>query len=100
MPRTTKSTDQFVLCVSASEPDLEPCKIYRTLEDASAKRSNYIRVIDESGEDYLYPEKYFVAIHLPKEAKRAVARALKPANKSPQRTSTRGSLALAARSGR
>ncbi|RKZ73200.1 MAG: hypothetical protein DRR19_31230 [Candidatus Parabeggiatoa sp. nov. 1] len=45
--------------------DLEPLKIYQTLPDDSAAKEDYIRVIDESGEDYLYPESYFITINLP-----------------------------------
>jgi hypothetical protein len=44
--------------------DLQARRIYRVLPDASASRSNYIRVIDDSGEDYLYPERLFLPVHL------------------------------------
>jgi hypothetical protein len=50
--------EQFVLCVeNESNPEsLEILKVYRTLPDAEAQRDKWIRVIDESGEDYLYPK--------------------------------------------
>jgi hypothetical protein len=47
-------------------------KVYRILSDAQASRHGLMRVIDESGEDYLYPEKYFVPIKLPQAAERAL----------------------------
>ncbi len=54
---------------------LELRKLYRVLPDRSAAQLGQIRVIDESGEDYLYPEDYFVPIQLPQTAERAVLRA-------------------------
>lgn len=59
---------QFALCVTGVEPDLQPRKLYQVLPDVAAAKSSYLRVIDESGEDYLYPEQYFVLIKLPQEA--------------------------------
>jgi len=43
------------------------------LEDPSAREEGYLRVVDESGEDYLYPAKCFAAIELPKAAAKALA---------------------------
>jgi hypothetical protein len=63
MKKTQKT--QFVVCITDAEPDLELRKIYQLLPDASAEKSNYVRVIDESGEDYLYPADYFAPIELP-----------------------------------
>jgi hypothetical protein len=54
---------------------LERRKIYRRLSDTRAARHGLIRVVDESGEDYLYPSAYFVPIAVPKSARRAVSRA-------------------------
>lgn len=45
--------------------DLELRKLYQVLPDASAEKKNYLRVVDESGEDFLYPQEYFLAISLP-----------------------------------
>jgi hypothetical protein len=65
---------QYAVCVRNEEcEDLEIRKIYQILPDATAAREGYVRVIDESGEDYLYPESYFVPVRLPQKAQRAVA---------------------------
>lgn len=63
---------KFAVCITDAEPDLEPRKIYQVLPDETAEREHHLRVIDESGEDYLYPASYFVLIELPKEAERAL----------------------------
>jgi len=65
---------RFALCMTDSEPDLELRKIYQVLPDESAAKENLVRVIDESGEDYLYPASSFVFIELPQEAERAFLR--------------------------
>ena len=52
---------QFAICIRTDDPDLlTPRTIYEILPDESAAKSNYIRVIDNEGEDYLYPADYFV----------------------------------------
>ena len=67
-----KST-QFVICIRNEQcEDLHPRKIYQTLSDETAAQDGYIRVIDESGEDYLYPQDYFVPIELPQAAEKAL----------------------------
>ena len=60
-------TSQFVVCVKniGYPASLELHKIYRTLPDEDAAIEGDIRVIDESGEDYLYPSEYFVPIEVP-----------------------------------
>jgi hypothetical protein len=65
---------QFAVCVnnSAYPDDLKARTVYQILPDDSAARSNYIRVIDETGEDYLYPAEYFVSVNLPPEAAKAL----------------------------
>ena len=64
----------FALCLENKDcPDLEKRKVYRVLPDEDAKKEGYLRVIDESGEDYLYPESYFVFIRLPRKVKEAVS---------------------------
>lgn len=56
----------FVVCVrNEGCEDLQLRKLYPVLADDSAARSGYIRVIDESGEDYLYPEGNFLRLNLP-----------------------------------
>lgn len=61
---------QFVICIDNTDypASLEVRKLYQTLPDPMAEKIGHIRVIDESGEDYLYPEKRFMAIDLPEEA--------------------------------
>ena len=53
---------------------LELRKLYRVLDDDFGRQHGLIRVIDESGEDYLYPDDYFVRIDLPKTAEQALHR--------------------------
>jgi hypothetical protein len=55
------------------EASLEKCKIYRQIGDPAAESLGQVRVVDESGEDYLYPKARFVAVRLPQLAVRAVA---------------------------
>jgi hypothetical protein len=63
----------FALCIENKEcEDLEKRKIYQVLRDEEAEKEGYIRVIDESGEDYLYPRSYFIAVQLPREAQEAL----------------------------
>lgn len=68
------SAKQFVVCVrnEGYEASLERRKIYQVLTDVSAAKHNLIRVVDESGEDYLYPNDYFVAIKLPQTVTKAL----------------------------
>ncbi|HZL69229.1 MAG TPA: hypothetical protein VFC29_18095 [Candidatus Limnocylindrales bacterium] len=54
---------------------LERRKLYPIVQDASAAKHNLVRIIDESGGDYLYPEDYFVALRLPANVKLALSRA-------------------------
>ncbi len=61
-----KSQPEFVLCVGNDDcDDLEVRKIYQVLPDQEATQEGYLRVIDESGEDYLYPADCFVPVELP-----------------------------------
>ena len=68
---------KFVLCVRNDEypVSLEVRKVYRRLPDRAAAARGFVRVVDESGEDYLYPEAYFVAIAVPRSATRFFATA-------------------------
>jgi len=62
---------KFAVCVrNEGCEDLEPRKIYELLPDARAAREGYVRVVDESGEDYLYPGDHFVVVDLSSRAKR------------------------------
>jgi hypothetical protein len=59
----------FALCIENKDcDDLEKRKIYVVLPDEEAAKDGYLRVIDESGEDYLYPQSYFIFVQLPREA--------------------------------
>ncbi len=64
----------FVICIQNKgyEVSLEKGKVYQVKEDTEAENRKYIRLIDESGEDYLYPEEYFVSIQLPRAAEKAL----------------------------
>ena len=66
----------LVLCLrnDGFEVSLEPRKVYVALPDAEAKAHGQVRVVDESGEDYLFPQSYFAAIKLPVSLRRAVLR--------------------------
>ena len=68
---------KFAVCISNEdyEAALELHKIYRVLPDADAATDGDIRVIDESGEDYLYPADWFVFIELPRSLERSLLRA-------------------------
>src|SRR5580704_12557771 len=65
----------FVLCVrnDGYTASLERRKLYAVLPDVAASRHNLVRVIDESGEDYLYPADYFVTQRLPANVKLALS---------------------------
>ncbi len=64
---------QYVLCIDNKDcEDLEVRKIYQTIEDDKSKKDGYLRIIDETGEDYLYPEAYFISIDLPSAAHEAL----------------------------
>ena len=65
---------RFVICIrnEGYEVSLELRKIYRVVPDASAERHHLLRIVDESGEDYLYPEDFFLPIGLPKPVEKAL----------------------------
>lgn len=65
---------RFVMCVTngGSAASLEKRKVYAVLPDSTAAKRGLMRVIDESGEDYLYPKGYFVPVTLPQSAHKAV----------------------------
>jgi hypothetical protein len=76
---------RFAICIDNSEypASLELHKIYRVLPDEDAERDGDLRVVDESGEDYLYLAAYFVLVEVPEEAEPILidsfARGLQPA---------------------
>ena len=77
MPMRT-TAKQFVVCLKnrGYEVSLERRKIYQILPDPEAAKHNQLRVIDESGEDYLYPLSFFAPIDLPQPIRRAVLAAV------------------------
>jgi hypothetical protein len=65
-----RKKERFALCISNGtfQGSLEPRTVYRLLDDPRAEERSLLRVIDESGEDYLFPARLFVHIELPVEA--------------------------------
>lgn len=85
---TSGTKKHFLLCVrNTGCEDLEVRKLYEQLPDADAADEGYVRVVDESGEDYLYPGTNFIAVPLPQEVERALARrcSVKASNRPLQR---------------
>lgn len=73
--RVQQLAGSFALCVEdGGMEDLEVRKIYQVLPDREASREGYVRVIDESGEDYVYPEDLFVPVKLPAAVVRRLRR--------------------------
>ena len=62
--------DRFVLCIrnDGYQASLERRKIYRVIADSQAESNGMLRLVDESGEDYLFPSDYFVPTQVPTEA--------------------------------
>ncbi len=73
----TRPEPQFVVCIKNKHypASLELRKLYQVVADRIAAKLHQIRIIDESGEDYLYPEDYFIPVRLPEGAERAVRNA-------------------------
>jgi hypothetical protein len=71
---TKTRAKQLVVCIENEgyAVSLEKRKIYVALRDVAAEKHNMLRIVDESGEDYLYPKAFFRAIVLPQAIKRAV----------------------------
>ena len=69
-----KRANGFVVCVrnEGYEVSLELRKIYQVISDTAAERHQLLKVIDESGEDYLDPQEFFLPIELPKALEKAV----------------------------
>jgi hypothetical protein len=77
MKRATRPRVRFVVCIKNKgyEASLELCKFYRLVPDQNAERRGYLRIIDESGEDYGYSADRFLSIELPKPVERALLKA-------------------------
>jgi hypothetical protein len=77
MTHMTATEPRFAICIANTEypAALEVRKIYQVLPDADAAQHHYLRIIDESGDDYLYPAAYFVSIDLPQTIQGALLHA-------------------------
>ena len=66
----------FAICINNAgyEDDLKVRMVYRVLPDENAAHSQYLRIVDETGEDYLYPAAAFVLIDLPQEAEAVLSK--------------------------
>lgn len=74
-----KNGERYVVCVRTDGGlDLELSKLYLVLPDERAAADDYLRIVDESGEDYLYPASFFVPVDVPEES----ARVLRAARRS------------------
>ena len=74
MTATALTVGKLVVCIKNTgyEASLERRKIYSVLADSEARKHKMIRVVDESGEDYLYPEGYFLSVALPPAVRQAL----------------------------
>jgi hypothetical protein len=71
-----KTRKRFAICIENQAcDDLEVSKVYQILPDKLATAKSHLRVVDDSGEDYLYPASYFVFVELPSRAERALSAA-------------------------
>ena len=77
MTQLIATEPRFAICIANTDypAALEVRKIYQVLPDADAVQHQYLRIIDESGEDYLYPSAYFVPIDLPPGVQEALLKA-------------------------
>ncbi len=71
----SEPTGRFLLCLQNQgyPASLEVRKVYQSIDDPQAASRGLVRVIDESGDDYLFPTEFFVPIKLPRAATRAFA---------------------------
>ena len=78
------SKRHFVVCIRAEESsDIEVRKIYQVLPDETAAKRGYLRIVDESGEDYLYPKECFSPVQLQEKAIRALRSVASTTNARP-----------------
>jgi hypothetical protein len=75
--KNAESYPEFVVCIKNDNypVSLELHKIYRVIQDEDAAADGDIRVVDESGEDYLYPASYFVSIKVPQVVEESLLKA-------------------------
>ncbi|MDP9315979.1 MAG: hypothetical protein M3R24_34845 [Chloroflexota bacterium] len=74
MNHQARQVQQLVICIRNDEypASLEVRKVYEVLPDAQAAEHHLVRIIDESGEDFLYPEDYFMPVDLPQPIRAAL----------------------------
>jgi hypothetical protein len=74
MRRARKGSRRFALCIESGEypASLERLKLYELVPDADAEAHKQLRIVDESGEDYLYPSQYFKLVTLSRGLRRHV----------------------------
>jgi hypothetical protein len=77
MHKLKRSASTFLICVENKgyEVSLEKRKIYVAISDSMALKHGHVRVIDESGEDYLYPKRFFLPITIPASLRKAILKA-------------------------
>lgn len=77
MKQRRNAAHRFAVCIDNTDypASLEMHKIYRILPDEDAATDGDVRVIDESGEDYLYPAEYFVMVELPQAVEKSLLKA-------------------------
>ena len=75
MTRTSRGTNTFVVCIHREDDDADLVigKLYRVVRPERDDRASDIRIVDESGEDYLYPRAWFVRVALPLRARKVLA---------------------------
>ncbi len=76
MLETKRNEAEFVVCLrnDGYPASLEVHKIYRILPDPEAEKDGDLRIVDESGEDYLYPKDWFVLIEVPEAVEASLLR--------------------------
>jgi hypothetical protein len=79
-----RSAAEFAVCIENSgySASLELHKIYRVVPDEAAMRDGDVRVVDESGEDYLYPAEWFAAVELSRRIRRSLLRTRRSVRRS------------------
>lgn len=82
---TASCSRAFVVCIDDQDvEDLASGMVYRMIPDEAAQARGFVRVIDDSGEDYLYPENRFVCIDVPDAEKDRVSAAITGSHAPPQ----------------
>jgi len=75
------SAVRFFICVAdEAGDDLQKGKVYIVMPDPAAERDGFLRVVDDSGEDYLYPASYFMSVTLPRDVEKVLLGSRTPAH--------------------